>query len=288
MGLETIIPAAASIFGSLLSADAASSAAETQAAAGQQAIGAQERALAEQRQLMQPFVGAGTTALQRLVSGTAAGGEFAQPYQLGEALPALGTFKAEESEAQKFARDQALKAMQEQMQRGGQGLSTNAIVGAGDLAAKIGSQYEQQAFNQWLAQQEAQYGRALGGRQQALTEQTAQRQAQLSPLEYLASLGQAGAAGTAGAIGTSAANIGGLQTGIGNVQAAGQVGQAGALTGGLSNIGQMMYLKDLLTPTAATVNPGATTNPYYMSQAPVAQNAGLMLPGIINQAIGAQ
>ena len=281
------IMAGTSIVGSLLGADAASSAAQTQAAAGQQAIGAQERALAEQRQLMQPFVGAGTTALQRLVSGTAAGGEFAQPYQLGEALPALGTFKAEESEAQKFARDQALKAMQEQMQRGGQGLSTNAIVGAGDLAAKIGSQYEQQAFNQWLAQQEMGYNRALGGRQLALSEQQAQRQAQLSPLEYLASLGQAGAAGQAANVGQAGANIAGLQTGIGNVQAAGQIGQAGALTGGLSNIGQMVMLKDLLTPAQAAVSPSTTANPYYMSQAPMAQNPALLMPQLINQAIGA-
>jgi len=248
------IMAGTSIVGSLLGADAASSAAETQAAAGQQAIGAQERALAEQRQLMQPFVGAGTTALQRLVSGTAAGGEFAQPYQLGEALPALGTFKAEESEAQKFARDQALKAMQEQMQRGGQGLSTNAIVGAGDLAAKIGSQYEQQAFNQWLAQQQQQYERALQGRELALTEQQAQRSAQLSPLQYLASLGQAGAAGQASGIQQGASDIAQTMAGIGGVQAAGQLQQTGALTGGIGNIGQMMYLKDLLQPAQSTIN----------------------------------
>ena len=272
----------ASIISGLLGADAASSAAETQAAAGQQAIAAQERALAEQRALMQPFVGAGTTALQRLVSGVGPGGEFAQPYQLGEALPAMGTFKAEETEAQRFARDQALAAMQEQMQRGGQALSSNAIIGAGDLAAKIGSQYEQQGFNQWLAQQQEAYNRSLGGRQLALTEQQAQRQAQLSPLEYLASLGQAGAAGQAANVGQAGANIAGLQTGIGNVQAAGQIGQAGALAGGIGNIGQMMYLKDLLQPktTSATSNvlpqtPIGIDQYYGLGQSPTSSSFGL-------------
>ena len=248
----------ASIVSGLLGADAAGSAAQTQAAAGQQAIGSQERALAEQRALMQPFVGAGQTALQRLVAGVSPGGEFAQPYQLGEALPAMGTFKAEETEAQKFARDQALKAMQEQMQRGGQGLSTNAIVGAGDLAAKLGSQYEQQAFNQWLAQQQDTYNRALTGRQLTLGEQQAQRQAQLSPLEFLAAQGQAGAAGQAANIGAAGTNIAGLQTGIGNVQAAGQMGQAGALGGAVGNVGQMMFLQDLLKPTQPVINPANT------------------------------
>jgi hypothetical protein len=251
------IMAGASVVSGLIGADAASSAAATQAATGQQAITGQQQALAEQRKLMQPYVGAGETALQQLVAGTAPGGEFAKPYELGSALPEMGTFKAGESEAQTFARDQALKAMQEQMQRGGQGLSSNAIVGAGQTAAKIGSEYEQQAFNQWLQQQQLGYGQALTGRQTALTEQQAQRQAQLSPLEYLTNIGQAGAAGTAGAVGTSAGNIGNLQTGIGNVQAAGQVGQAGALAGGIGNVGQMMFLQDLLKPTASAV----TTNP---------------------------
>lgn len=212
------VAAVGSIAGGFISSMGAQGAANTQAQAGQQSIAAQQQMLAQQQALSEPYRAAGLTALDRLVQGTAAGGEFATP------------FKMEESQAQQFATKEALAAMQNQMAVGGQGLSTNAIIGAGKTAANIGSQYEAQAYNQWLAS----------------------RQQELAPLQNIATLGQAAATGQAANIGQAGQNIMGLQTGIGNAQAAGQVGAANAMGGAVSNVSQYMMLQNLLNNQQTT------------------------------------
>ena len=206
------VAAVGSVVGGLISSDASQNAAATQAASGQAAIASQQQAAAQQQALLQPYNQGGMQALQQLLSGTAPGGQFATP------------FKMEDSQAQQYATKSALSAMQNQMAAGGQGLSTNAIVGAGQTAANIGSQYEQQAYNQWL---------------------TSQQQA-LDPLKYLSSLGQASAAGSAANIGNTAANVSNLQTGIGNAQAAGQVGAANAYSGAANNVSQYLLMQSMM------------------------------------------
>ena len=294
--------AAAIVGGALISADAASSAANTQAGAGQAGIAGQQQMLASQQAVQQPYVSAGQQALQQLAAGTQPGGQFTQQFDMGQALPqyqaptqglqtfqpaggALPEFKPfqyQGSDAQNFATSTAMDAMRNQMQAGGQALSSNAIVGAGKLAGDIGSQYEQQAYNQWLASQNQQFGQAVAGRQLTAAEQAQQftqgmagrqlsaaeqaqqygqalgsqqqaqsvwamnQQAQLQPLQYLTGIGQAAASGQAANIGSAGANISNLQTGIGNVQAAGQVGSANALAGGINSASQMYMLQNLL------------------------------------------
>jgi hypothetical protein len=204
--------AAGAVVGAVISSEGAKSAAETQARAGESAQQTQERMLASQQAINKPWSDAGLTALDRLLKGTAQGGEFATP------------FKMEESQAQQFATKEALAAMQSQMQVGGQGLSSNAIAGAGKLAGNIGSQYEQQAYNQWLTS----------------------RQQEMAPLQNIAGMGQAAASGQAANIGQAGSNISSLQTGIGNVQAAGQIGSANAIAGGVGNVSQYLMLQNLL------------------------------------------
>lgn len=204
---------AGTLIGGYLSSQGAQSAAQTQAQAGQAAIGTQRQMAASQQALQQPYISAGTQALQQIVEGTAPGGQFAKPFSMAE------------SPAQQFVTKEALAAMQNQMQIGGQALSSNAISGAGKLAGDIASQYEGQAFNQWLATQ----------------------QQQLAPLEFIASQGQAAASGQAANIGGAASNISGLQTGIGNVQAAGQIGAANAYSGAANTVSQYMMLQSLLS-----------------------------------------
>lgn len=229
MGLSAGV--AVSVIGSAYSGSqqekAAREAAAQQTAAGQQAIAAQQQALAQQREQMAPFQQAGVSALQRLTAGLQPGGEFTQQYALQQAqqqgMLGAGAFVAQESPAQQFATQQAMQQMQAQAQMGGQLLSSNALVGAGQLAGKIGAQYEQQAFNQWLL-----------GRQQILGEQAAAMQ----PFSNLATAGQQAAGGTAGYIGQAGANIGNIQLGMGQAQAqatmdaaAGQQQMIGAVTG---------------------------------------------------------
>lgn len=225
MGVSAVV-AIAGVYSASQQAEAAKSAAETQASAGRAAVAGQQQALTQQQALQEPFRTAGMTALDRLVQGTQPGGEFAKPFSMAE------------SPAQQFATKEALAAMQSQMATGGQALSSNAIIGAGKLAGDIGAQYESQAFNQWLASQ-----------QQAM-----------SPLEFLASQGQAAASGQAANVGGAASNISGLQTGIGNVQGAGQIGSANAMAGGISNVSQYLMMQNLLgkTPTTTPTTTPAT------------------------------
>lgn len=209
---------AASLIGGYMSSQGAQNAAQTQAQAGQAGIQTQQQMLASQQALQQPYVAGGNQALQQLLAGTAPGGQFTQP------------FKMQDSQAQQYATKSALDAMQNQMQVGGQGLSTNAIVGAGQTAANIGSQYEAQAYNQWLTSQQQQFGQ----------------------LQNIAGMGQAAASGQAANIGQAGSNITSLQTGIGNAQAAGQVGSANAMSSGVNNVGQYLMLQQLMNRQPAT------------------------------------
>ena len=269
---EMLIPVAGSVISGLISGDASQSAAQTQAAAGTQAIEAQQRALAEQRALQEPFRQAGLGALGQLTAGTAPGGSMVSPFTMAQGLPQMQPFKMQGSEAERYARETALDAMLNQMQRGGQSLSTNAIVGAGKLAGDIGSQYENQAFNQYLLGGGQEFSQALAGRQQQFDEFLRNRAMQLQPLQYLTGLGQAEASGTASDVGAAGANIAGLTTGIGNVQAAGTMGQAGALAGIPNTISQMYYMKDILKPpTTSAIPAGGDLNyPFSTGQFPTA------------------
>lgn len=206
------VAAVGAAVGGYLSSQGAQSAANTQAQAGQAAIAGQQAMLASQQEIQQPFVDTGLQALQQLLTGISPGGEFATP------------FRMEESPAQQFTTQRALDAMRNQMSMGGQSLSTNAIVGAGNLAADIGSQYEAQSFNQWLA-----------NRQQAI-----------APLQNIATLGQAAASGQAANIGQAGTNIANLQTGIGNSIAAGQAGSAQAYGNAVNNMGQFLMMQSLM------------------------------------------
>lgn len=226
--------------GDYLSGKSARDAAATQAGAGREAIASQERMLASQQAMQQPYAAAGQTALQRLLAGTAAGGEFTKQFAMKD-LPTAQPYVAKESEAQKFATKEALAAMQSQMAVGGQGLSSNAIAGAGQLAGDIGSKYEQQGYNQWLASNQMGFNQALAAQQQAQNVFQMNQANAMQPLQYLTGVGQAAASGQAANVGAAGQNISNLMTGIGNVQAAGQMGQANAI-GSLLGVGLGAYL----------------------------------------------
>lgn len=249
MAMSAGIAAAGSIVGGYLSSQGAKSAAQTQAQAALQAQQMQQQMLQQQLAAAQPWQQAGQTALGQLQAGLAPGGQFAQPFTLAQ---------AQLSPAQQAVQQQSLEAMRNQMQLGGQNLSTNAITGAGQLAGNIAGQYEQQAFNQWLQQQQQQ----MGG------------------LQNLAGMGLQGTGLATGAMGTAGQNIAGLQVGMGNVLGAGQAAQANAMAqgigGAMTGVGQMYMLNSLLNPTP-TGTPGASAAQLFSGAGSTATDYGTSL-----------
>ena len=162
-----------------------------------------DKTLAAQKDLQQPFINTGVNANQQLAAGLAQGGQFNKPFSTADMASVMPAFT--------FANDQAQAAMNAKMAAGGQNLSTNAIQGAGTLASGLAGQFENQAFNQNLAQNQL----ALGGLQN------------LSGTGFNATTNLASETGTAG---NTNANI---QKDIGQLQGAGQIGSASALSQGI-------------------------------------------------------
>lgn len=229
MGWYAGAAVAGQVIGGYFQSQGAQSAAQQQAAAAQQAAATQQQTLQQQLALTKPWQEAGTQALGQLQAGFGAGGQFAQPFTMGQAI---------NSPAEQVAQKQSLEAMRNQMQLGGQNLSTNAIVGAGQNAANIAGQFENQAFQQWMLQQQQQ----IGG------------------LQNIAGLGANATGAASSAMGTTGQNVGSLQMGAGNALAAGTAGQynayGNAATGISQNLGQMYMLNSILGQGGG----GATSN----------------------------
>lgn len=204
-----VIGAGGALLGGALASSGAKSAAQTQASA---ATAAAELA-AKQRQ---PWVDAGSKALDRLSAGLAPGGEYAQKFSMADAqnMPAM-----------KFTLDQGLQSIGNAAAAKGGLLSTNAIQDSTKYAEGVASTFENQAFNQWLAQQ----------------------QQQLGAQQSLAGLGQTMASQTA----DTGANA---LLAAGGAQAAGQVGAANAWGNALGSVSNQLQqfgvLKSLFSPSS--------------------------------------
>ena len=235
MGVSAVVVVGSVVAGAI-QADSASQAAKKQQSAAEEAMKTHTTAQEQQLATQQPYITAGQSALQQLVTGTQPGGQFSKQFEMPNKSPTATPYKAEEAQAQQFATKEALAKMQDQMAVGGQGLSSNAIAGAGKLAANIGSQYEQQGYNQWLQSNELAFNQALQGNNQALGTWQANQQAQMAPLEYLSNLGANASANSSNIIGGQASSVSNLQQGIGNAQAAGTIGEGNAYAGMVNNI----------------------------------------------------
>lgn len=134
--------AAAVVAGSLITSNSSRKAANTQADATKQAadIAAQQR---------QPWVDAGSAALKRLSEGLAPGGEYTKKFTMADAT---------NSEAEKHALETGLGSIQNLAAAKGGLLNTNALQATTKFAEDTAATYENQAFNQWLAQQQMQLG----------------------------------------------------------------------------------------------------------------------------------
>ena len=245
-GVATAIVGTA-VVGSYLSSEASKSAAQTQANAANNATAAQSAALDKQLALQQPYVTAGTTAVNQLSAMTQPGGEATKNFSYGPF-----DYNQNTDPGTQFRLKQGLDAMNATAAARGGLISGNALKAGQDYGQAQGSQEYSNAFNRYLTN----YSNAQNTFQ-------LNRNNLLDPLKFLTNVGQAGASNQAANVGSFGAANAANTIGAGNAQAAGQVGSANAYTGGASNaIGQYM-LSNALNKSAYSSPTNSTSAPVY-------------------------
>lgn len=200
--------------GAYLSSQASKSAAQTQADAANNAITSQNAATQQQVALAQPWVTAGTTAVNQLSAMTQPGGEATKNFSYNPFVYDQNT-----DPGTQFRLQEGLKAMNATAAARGGLISGNALKAGQDYGQAQGSQEYNNAYNRYLTN----YSQAQNTFQ-------LNRNNLLQPLQFISGQGQAGASNAASNIGAGAANTAALSTGAANASAAGQVGAANAYT----------------------------------------------------------
>ena len=214
------------VLGSVTQYNAAGKATTQNVSAIQAAQQAQLGVYNQQRADQAPYMAAGTTATNALTAGIAPGGQFNKPFTMAD---------AQNMPAYQFALQQGQEALGNQAAMGGQQLSANNLSGQTKLAEGLAAQYENQAFNQNLQQNQL----ALGATQN------------------LANLGQEATARTGTAAQNYSTNVGQNLTNIGATQAAGTVLQGNAVQSGINSavntIGQMLGQPSVQQPSQTPI-----------------------------------
>jgi hypothetical protein len=210
---------------SLVGADSARKAGNTQADAANRAADLQNAQYYQTREDQMPFLEAGKTALNKLIPLATNYTPFS--YGAMTADPGYG-----------FRLSEGQKALDRQAAARGGLISGSALKAATRYGQDMGSQEYTNAFNRYQTE----------------------RVAQLNPLQSLAGMGQTTATnlGTMGA--QNAANVGNLMTSGAASSAAGRMGQTQALTGGLGtylNYSQGNALVDALRRNQPQFQPGS-------------------------------
>lgn len=201
-----------SVLGSVISGNAAKSAASTEANAA--------KAAADQQAAMkQPWVTAGQTGLNQLSSGLAPGGQFTQQFSSADAT---------NGDAEQQALSAGMGAINNSNAAKSGTLNTNAIQQGTQFAENNAALYQNQAFQQWQTQQNMQLGATESLAQTGLSAAT-------SSADSSANLNVGAANATAaGTIGQANAITGGISQ-IGNILSSGLGGPAGS-SGGIAGI----------------------------------------------------
>ena len=219
----------------LLQANAANKAAQTQSEASDKAIQLQERQYAENIARQKPFYEAGVNALPELVQASKY-----TPFSMSQ-------FRADPGYG--FRLSEGQKALERSAAARGGLISGGALKAATRYGQDMGSQEYTNAFNRYQAE----------------------RQARLNPLQSLTGMGQT-TANTIGNAGTTmAGNVGDAYMGGANARASGYVGGANAVTGGLNqylNYSNQQNLLAALRPNvgaapAGYIGPAQTVPDYY-------------------------
>ena len=158
--------------------------------------------LASQKDLLNPYLTAGQKALDTLSSGLADGGRFSKQFTMAD---------AQNMPAYQFALQEGTRAINNAAAAGGTQLSSANAQSLGKYASDTAAQYEQQAFNQWLAQNN-------------LT---------LSGLQNMVQTGQVSAKQLDAALSMNGLSIGTLQRASAAAQAEGEMGASKSLAAGI-------------------------------------------------------
>jgi len=210
VGTAIVVGGAASAAGSMIGANAAKSAANTQA---QAALEMQQRLLAAGQQASKqfdPYAAQGTTALANLNANNDYFNHQFGNQDLNTTLAPNYAFQLGQGQAGQNAAANAAGGL----------IGSNAQQGLQQYTQNYASNAYQNAFSNYQTQRGNIYGMNMGQ----------------------ANLGLAGATGSANAQLGTATNIANLGIGSANAQAAGQIGQANAYQSGLNSLGNMaMY-----------------------------------------------
>jgi len=207
-----------SLVSGLIGAGAAGSAAGSEINAGRQAIGTLQGMYGQTQGNVQPFIGEGQQASGYLSQLLAPGGQLTKSFSPQDYL-------ANQDPSYGFMKDIGLQTMNAQAGAGSGALSGAAQKGLASWAENYASTGYQNAYDRWMQQQNATYGRLMG----------------------MSQLGQGSALGL-GQIGAGyAGNIANVQTGMGSAQAAGTIGQANAIGGAINNLAGYGAMSQMLS-----------------------------------------
>jgi hypothetical protein len=156
-----------------------------------------DKAIGTIQEKLDPYNNAGRTALDRYQKGVASGGEFDTKFTMAD---------AQNSEAMKFAQAQGIDTIQNSAAAKGGLLGSNTLAGLTKFGQANAAQYEDQAYQQWLSN----------------------RNANQRGVETLMSQGY-------GAAGAEASSISGIQQEIAKAQASGIVQAAKAQQDAMGN-----------------------------------------------------
>lgn len=200
-----IIGGAAVIGGAVMSSNAASNAASTEANAANNATSAQLGMFGQEQATEHPYVQAGSQAESQIMGNM---GSWNAPFTLGQ-------FYSSENPGYGFQLQQGLASTQAAESAGGAEYGTGTLAAMNNYAQNQANGQYQQAFQNYQQQVQGSYNRLAG----------------------IAQLGQGAAANSGAAAISAGQNIGNNITQAGTASAAGQVGSANAYSGALGQIG---------------------------------------------------
>jgi hypothetical protein len=237
--------AGASLVSGLIGADAAKSAANTQAQSAREALAYQKQQYEDIRKLSTGGRAAGASALNQL--GALGSGTYGMYDAEGNPI-GTGTgsgYLTQQYTPEEFAKGQD-PGYQFRLQQGQEATNRMANMGGGMLSGN--ALKGQQDYTQGLASQE--FGNAFNRFQVG-------RQNIYNTLAGIAGIGQNSTNTAATAGGQAATAVGNTIQNLGAAQASGTVGAANAISGGMQNAGNQYYLSQILSSKKPAVTGGS-------------------------------